>query len=62
MHVCVCVCMFVLSQSVVSHSFTTPWTVTRQVPLSMRGPQARILEWAAISFLLQGISLTYDVS
>ena len=28
----------------------TPWTVARQVPLSMRILQARILEWVAYSF------------
>ena len=30
--------------------FATPWTVARQVPLSMEFFQARILEWVAISF------------
>ena len=30
--------------------FATPWTVARQVPLSMGILQARILEWVAISF------------
>ena len=43
MHVCVCVrararvcvCMRALSCLVVSDSFVTPWTVARQVPLSM---------------------------
>ena len=32
-----------------SDSFATPWTVPHQAPLSMRFPQARILEWVAIS-------------
>ena len=35
---------------VVSNSFGTPWTVACQAPLSMEFPQARILEWVAISF------------
>ena len=30
--------------------FVTPWTVAHQAPLSMGILQARILEWAAISF------------
>ena len=30
--------------------FATPWTVARQVPLSMRILQARILEWVAMPF------------
>ena len=30
--------------------FATPWTVACQAPLSMRFPQAKILEWVAISF------------
>ena len=41
-HVCMCVSMkvcvhvnCVLSRSVVSNSFMTPWTVARQAPLSM---------------------------
>ena len=29
--------------------FLTPWIVAHQAPLSMRIPQARILEWLAIS-------------
>ena len=28
----------------------TPWTMVHQAPLSMGIPQARILEWVAISF------------
>ena len=39
-----------LSQSVVSDSSTTPWTITYQVSLSMGILQARILEWVATSF------------
>ena len=38
--------------------FVTPWTVTCQAPLSMGILQARILEWVACHFLLQGIFLT----
>ena len=30
--------------------FSTPWTITLQVPLSVEFFQARILEWFAISF------------
>ena len=30
--------------------FATPWTVTRQAPLSMKFSQTRILEWVAVSF------------
>ena len=30
--------------------FVTPWTVAHQAPLSMGSPQARILDWIAISF------------
>ena len=30
--------------------FVTQWTVARQAPLSVGIPQARILEWVAISF------------
>ena len=33
--------------------FVTAWTVARQAPLSMGFPQARILEWVAISFSIQ---------
>ena len=29
--------------------FVTPWTIAHQAPLSMGIPQARILEWVAIS-------------
>ena len=32
---CVCVYVHVHAYSVVSNSFTTPWTVARQAPLSM---------------------------
>ena len=32
------------------HFFVTPWTVARQAPLSVGMPQARILEWVAVSF------------
>ena len=31
-------------------SFATPWTIAHQAPMSMVFFQARILEWAAISF------------
>ena len=40
----------VLSCSVVSKFFVTPWTVAYQAPLSMGILQARILEWVAVSF------------
>ena len=36
-----------------SDSFTTPWTVARQVPLSMGFPRQRY--WNGLPFLLQGI-------
>ena len=35
LNVCVCVYVHVHAYSVVSNSFTTPWTVARQAPLSM---------------------------
>ena len=41
-----CVCMCVLSRSVVFNS-ATPWTAARQAPLSMGVLQTRILEWVA---------------
>ena len=37
--------VFVLSHSVVSQFFVTPWTVACQAPLSIGSLQARILEW-----------------
>ena len=43
------VCLWVLSCSVVSDSFVTPWTVACQAPLSMGFLQVRILEWVATS-------------
>ena len=39
-----------LSRSVVSNSFVTPWTVAHQTPLPMEFTKARILEWVAIPF------------
>ena len=30
--------------------FVAPWTVALQAPLSIGIPQARVLEWVAISF------------
>ena len=42
-------CLCVLSSSVVSDSFVTPWTVACQAPLSMGFLQVRILEWVATS-------------
>ena len=39
--------------------FASPWTVTRQDPLSMEFFQARILQWVAISFS-RGSSWTRD--
>ena len=51
--VCVCVCLYVYdvvqSLSCVQ-LFVTPWTLTRQAPMSMGFFQARMLEWIAISF------------
>ena len=46
------------NSSVLSHFshvqlFVTPWTIACQVPLSMGILQARILEWATISFSSQ---------
>ena len=38
----------VLSRSVMSDSFVTPWTASWQAPLSMGILQARILEWVAM--------------
>ena len=40
-----CVCYAVLSHSVVSDTFVTPWTAACQAPLFMGILQARILEW-----------------
>ena len=40
----------VVSHSVASDPFATPWTVVHQAPLSMGILQARVLEWVAISF------------
>ena len=37
------------SHSVVSYSFSTPWTVAHQAPLFLRFFRARILKWVAIS-------------
>ena len=39
-----------LSCSIVSNSFVTPWTVAHQAPLSMGILQATILEWVAMPF------------
>ena len=39
-----CVCLFV-----------TPWTVACQAPLSMGSLQARVLDWAALSFSRGGL-------
>ena len=39
-----------------SDSFATPWTVARQVPLSMGFPRQEY--WSGLLFLLQGIFLT----
>ena len=44
-HFLTCVCVCVLSRV---QFFVTPWTITRQPPLSM-GFSARIMEWVAIS-------------
>ena len=45
-----CVCVCVCSHSVMPNSLQPRGTVACQVPLSMRFPQARMLEWVAISF------------
>ena len=42
--------LFKIDCSAVSDSFAIPWTVACQAPLSMGFPQAKILEWVAISF------------
>ena len=39
----------ILTCSVMADSLPTPWTVARQVPLSMEFSRQRILEWVAIS-------------
>ena len=44
------VVVLLFSRSVVSDSCVTPGTVAHQPPLSMGFPQARILEWVAVSF------------
>ena len=41
-------CCAVLSSLTRVRLFATPWTITRQAPLSMGIPQARILEWVVI--------------
>ena len=43
---------FLLSHSVVSNAFVTPWTVARQAPLSMGFPQQE--SWSGLSFLSPG--------
>ena len=50
--VCVCVCLYVYDVQLLScvQLFVTPWTLTRQAPLSMGFFQARMLECIAISF------------
>ena len=40
----------VVSHSIVSNSFGTPWTVACQAPLSVGFFQARMLEWVTISY------------
>ena len=47
---CVCVCArtCMLGRFSCVWLFATPWTVVRQVPLSMRILQARTLEWVAM--------------
>ena len=50
---CVCVCARARARThALSHVqlFVAPWTVACQAPLSMEFFQARILEWAAISY------------
>ena len=50
--VCVCMCLYVYDVQLLScvQLFVTPWTLTRQAPLSMGFFQARMLECIAISF------------
>ena len=50
--VCVCVYVHVHAYSVVSNSFTTPWTVARQAPLSMEF--SRQEDWSGVSFPTSG--------
>ena len=50
---CLCVCSTAKS----CPTLVTPWTIAWQAPLSMGFPQARILEWVAIS-ISRGILLT----
>ena len=45
-----CVCYAVLSHSVVSDTFVTPWTAACQAPLFMGILQAIILEWVSVPF------------
>ena len=49
---CICVCIHtlvcVLSCSVLSDSFVTPWTVARQAPLSMGFPREEY--WSRLPF------------
>ena len=40
---------FVLSCSVVSNSFATPWAAARQAPLSMGFPRQEYWRWIAIT-------------
>ena len=47
-HTYICVCAYYVT-SVLSDSFSTPWTVGCQAPLSIGFSQARILEQVAIS-------------
>ena len=41
--------------------FATPWTVGHQAPLSMEFFQARVLEWAAISFSIDTCHLYFNL-
>ena len=43
-----CMLLFLLSHSVMSDSFVTPWATTCQTPLSIGILQARILGWVAM--------------
>ena len=51
MAVCVCVCVCVPARSVVSDSLRPPWTVTRQVCLSMKFSRQEY--WSGVPFPLQ---------
>ena len=53
--VCVCVCVCVFSRSVMSES-ATPWTVARQVPLSLGFPRQD--SWSGLPFRRKACRVT----